>query len=250
MKNAIAMVLSNVNILEAMNSPRLDAKTEKETKAMMEKIMRDTYVLAGLEPQLLYEQLDDITHDLRAGHPHLTFEEVRLACKGGVSGELGGPKRPSYASVMQWCEAYDRSAMTADCRKIRKERPKEKPVVTPEQGLERMKRGLPTCARRRWEDIRTDGAFRPTLIPHVSAQIYDWLGEEGVLRLSPEDRQAAVDKARNEVPTTTVWDAAKLEGEKASVRSRAKHYALETWMRKAYLAGESLTLPEVKRIYQ
>ena len=244
------MVLSNVNILEAMESPRLDAKTEKETRAMMEKIMRDTYVLAGLEPQLLYEQLDDLTHDLRAGHPHLTFEEVRLTCKAGVSGELGGPKRPSYAAVMQWCEAYDRSAMAADCRKIRKERPKEVKVVTPEEGLEMMRRGLPICAMRRWDDIRTEGAFRPTLIAHVSAQIYDWLGEEGVLRLSAEDRQAAVNKARGEVPKTTVWDNANLEGEQERVRSRSKHYALETWMRKAYLSGESLTLPQVKRIYQ
>ncbi len=244
------MVLSNVNVLEAMKSPRLDTKSDGEARAAMQKIMRDAYVLSGLDPQLMFEQLDDITHDLRASHPHLTFEEVRLACKAGISGELGGPKRPSYSAVMQWCEAYDRSAMAADCRKIRKSRKEEPRRLTPEEGLALMKRTMPEAAMRRWEDVRTTGTFGKGTIMHVSAQIYDWLGEEGTLSLSVEDRRSAMERAKRGDGTASAWDPTFLEEKKDLTVTRAKHIALQIWMQKMIQAGQGITLPPVRRIYQ
>ena len=241
------MVLSNKNVEEAMASQKIGSIAEAELKAALEKIMRDTYVLAGLDPQLGYEQMSELAHDLRAGQPHLTLNEIRLACKAGVSGELGGPKRPCYAAVMQWSEAYDKCAMVTDVRKYLRNRPKETPRITEEEGLQLMAGLMPMNTRRRWEEIRTNGAFSKALIPHVSAQIYDWLGEEGVLRLSPEDRTASMAKARKEVREDAGWD---LESGEQQIRSRAKHYALQTWMQRIYETGKALTLPKMTRIYQ
>ena len=234
-----------------MSSDRIGTMPDEVLKAALAKIMRDSYVLAGSEPQLIFEQMDDLVHDIKTGHQRLTLNEIRLACKAGISGELGGPKKPSYAAVMQWCEAYDKCAMVADVRGYINTRPKEIPTITEEQGLRMMAKTMPDCAWKRWEDIRTIGKFGLSIIPHVSAQIYDWLGEEGFLRLSTAEREEAAARARKEVPKTSVWDTSNLEGEKVRVRNRAKHYALETWMRNQYASGKGLTLPkEIKRIYQ
>ena len=243
------MILILNNIETAMNGNRLGSMTPESVKAAVAAVLTDLYVLAGYDPQLT-DQVDDLAKDLRNSFRHLTVEEVRLAGKAGIAGELGDIRRPSYAAIMRWVEAYDRSAQVADARKIIANRPKERKPISEAEGLELMRQMMPEAARRRWEDIRIYGAFSKATIPHVSAQLYDWLREEGVLHLDKADKEAAVMMARKESNNRSAWDVSHLEGGEALIRSRAKHIALQTWMRKTYAAGQTLTLPtQIRRIY-
>lgn len=235
-----------------MNGKRLGAMTPELTKEAIGTVLTDLYILAGYDPQLT-DQVDDLAKDLRESFRHLTVEEVRLAGKAGIAGELGDIRRPSYAAIMRWVEAYNRSAQVADARKIIANRPKERKPISPiseAEGLARMRQMMPEAARRRWDDIRIYGAFSKATIPHVSAQLYDWLREEGVLHLDKADKEFAVMMARKESNNRSAWDVSHLEGGEALIRSRAKHIALQTWMRKTYAAGMTLTLPtQIRRIY-
>lgn len=243
------MILTIPNITEAITGDRIGNTNESESKKMAEALMRSAYILSGLEPPLYYDQLDDLANDLRTSFSYLTFKEVKLAIKAGVAGELGDIRKPSYAAIMRWTEAYVRSPQLADARKAIANRPVEAPRLTDEQGLAIMQKTMPEAARRRWEDIRTQGKFGLATIPHVSAQIYDWLGEEGILRLDPADRRAAVAKAKAEAAPQNA--ASGLESGQALFQSTAKHYALQTWMQLRYNAGLPLALPaQVRRIYQ
>lgn len=243
------MILTFSNIQAAMNGDRIGTMDDKSVKTSSEALLRDLYILAGKEPPLYYDQLDDLATDIKASFKYLTFEELKLAGKAGIAGELGDLRLPSYAAIMRWTEAYVRSSQLADARKIIANRPVEAPRLTDEQGLAIMQKTMPEAARRRWEDIRTQGKFGLATIPHVSAQIYDWLGEEGILRLDPADRRAAVAKAKAEAAPTNA--ASGLESGQALFQSTAKHYALQTWMQLRNNAGLPLTLPaQVRRIYQ
>lgn len=243
------MILITQNIEAAMAGPRIGSLDQDSVKVSVERILTDLCVLSGYDPQLT-DQVDDLAKDLRNSFRHLTTDEVKLAGKAGIAGELGDIRRPSYAAIMRWVEAYDRSAQVADARKIIANRPKERKPITEAEGLERMRQMMPEAARRRWEDIRIYGAFSKATIPHVSAQLYDWLREEGVLHLDKADKEAAVMMARKESNNRSAWDVSHLEGGEALIRSRAKHIALQTWMRKTYAAGQTLTLPtQIRRIY-
>ena len=242
------MILTSSNIQTAMSGAPIGTMDDKSVRASSEALLRDLYILAGKEPPLYYDQLNDLANDLKTSFPKLTFEEVKLAGKAGIAGELGDVRTPSYASIMRWTEAYTRSPQLADTRKIIANRPVVAPRLSDEQGLEIMRKTMPEAARRRWEDIRTLGKFGKAVIPHVSAQIYDWLGEEGILRLDPEDRKAAMVKAKAEAAPQNVGTV--LETGQALLQSTAKHYALQTWMQLRFNAGQPLTLPEVRRIYQ
>lgn len=243
------MILTITNITEAMTGGRIGQIPQGEVKTAAEALMRSAYILSGLEPPLYYDQLEDLANDLRNSFPHLTFKEVKLAVKAGIAGELGDVRRPSYAAIMRWTEAYNRHAQVSDARKIGPARPAAPKPITEAEGLAIMQLLMPENARRRWEEIRTTGAFGRAAIPHVSAQLYDWLGEEGVLRLDRADREEAARKAQQETQSRSVWDMSRLESGKALTRSLAKHYALQIWMWKEQTAGRTLTLPTVKRIY-
>ena len=245
------MVLSIDNVTEALQTgSRLSAIGPDQLKTGMDAIMRDIFVLAGYEPQLIYEQLDDLTKDVAKSFPHLTLAEIRLAAKAGIAGELGEGRRPSYASIMRWADAYNKSAMVADARKIKAKQKDEPKRLTDEEGWRIFVELMPQSLQRRWEDIRTQGKFGNATIPHVSAQLYDWLGEEGVLHLTDEQRNLAFKKGRTEVRTSSAWDMNHLESGKALARSRAKHYALEIWMQDLYRSGHPLPVPDkITRFY-
>ena len=245
------MVLTLNNVTDAMKGAKLSTRDHADIKSGLDGVMKNLSVLAGYDPDLIYEQLDDLARDIASSYPSLTLEEVRLAGKAGVAGELGEGKKPTYASMMRWVDAYTKHPMTKDAARISAKRAKETPRLTPEQGLAQMRKTMPALARKRWDDIRTNGAFGKATLPHVSAQIYDWLGEEGVLRLTPEERTIATKKGTSEVRKSSVWDLEHLEVGKALIRTRTKHYALEEWMRDLFNAGGQLTLPaEVRRIYE
>ena len=245
------MVLTLDNVTAAMSGKKLGKYEQSELTTVGKTVLSKAYALSGRDPQLEY-QAEELGRDLAASFPALTLNECVLAVKAGVAGEIGSVKAPSYAAVMQWVGAYDKSPMVADARRIAARRKAEAPKrLTPEQGLAMMRRTMPELARKRWNDIRTEGAFGQAVLPHVSAQIYDWLGEEGILKCTPEQKNAASRKATSEVKKSSVWDMEHLETGKALIRSRAKHYALEIWMRDLHTSGGSLTLPEqVKRIYE
>lgn len=233
-----------------MTGQRLGSMTPESTKVAIEAVLTDLFVLSGYDPQLT-DQVDDLAKDLRNSFRHLTVEEIRLAGKAGIAGELGDIRKPSYASIMRWVDAYARSAQLADTRKIMANRPKERPQITDEQGLEMMRRMMPECARRRYDAIRTDGAFGKAEIPHVSGQVFDWFRDEGLLTISQEEWREAVGIARREGNARSAWDLSKLEGGENLLRSRAKHVALQTWMRKRIAAGLPATMPnQVQRIYK
>lgn len=244
------MILTLENIQTAMSAKRINEMDDKTVKASSEGLFRDLYLLAGLEPPLYYDQLDELAHDLRASFSHLTFDELKLAGKAGIAGELGDTRRPSYASIMRWAEAYNRSAMVSDARKIKAKQKEEPKRISDEEGWKIFTQLMPESLKRRWEDIRTQGKFGKATIPHVSAQLYDWLGEEGVLHLTPEQRETATKKGRKEVVATSAWDMNYLESGKRLMRSRIKHYALEIWMQDLHRAGGKLTIPDkITRFY-
>ena len=91
------MILILNNIETAMNGNRLGSMTPESVKAAVAAVLTDLYVLAGYDPQLT-DQVDDLAKDLRNCFRHLTVEEVRLAGKAGIAGELGDIRRPSYAA--------------------------------------------------------------------------------------------------------------------------------------------------------
>lgn len=245
------MVLTLDNVTAAMDGKRLGKYEPSGLTTVGETVLSKAYALSGRDPQLEYQK-EDLGKDLAASFPSLTLNECILAVKAGVAGEIGTAKTPSYAAVMQWVGAYDKSPMVADARRITAKRKTEAPKrLTPEQGLAMMRRTMPALARDRWNSVRANGAFNGNAIPHVSAQIYDWLGEEGILKCTPEQKNAASRKATSEVRQGSVWNVEHLESGKALIRSRAKHYALEIWMRDLHTSGGSLTLPDqVKRIYE
>lgn len=242
------MVLNNANIQEAMQGKRIADRPAEEIRKAVETIMRELSVLAGYDPQLMYDQVDDLAKDLASGYPMLTLAEVKLAGKAGVTGELKGPKKPSYAAMMNWVSAYHRSSEVADTRKMRNSRKAETPRLSEEEGLRRMAVLMPRNARERWNGVRATGAFPRHCLPHVSAQIYDWLREEGVLSIPDGDKKEALAKAKAGVGMVDI-PLGNLEAGRAMTSSLAKHMALEAWMRRKAAAGERLTLPGVRRIY-
>lgn len=238
------MVLSLANVQEAMQGRRLSDIPQQDLKLGMDGIMRDISVLAGYDPDLIYGQTADMAKDLAAGYPMLTLEEIKLAGKAGVAGELGGPKKPSYAAMMQWTDAYHKSAMVADARKIRKNRKAEPKRITVEEGWKIFCENMPLALDRRWEDVRTLGKFGNATVPHVSAQLYDWLGDEGVLHLTDAQKDYARKKGKAEAGTRSVWDRINPESDRALTLSRVKHYALEVWMQDLQRSGARLPVPE------
>lgn len=242
------MVLTLDNIRAAMGGKALKAFGQTELRGAGETVLKKAYVLSGRDPQLAL-QADDLGRDMAGSFPHLTIAECVLAVKAGVAGEIGTTRVPSYAAVMQWLEVYDRHPMTADARK-RGRKPETPRRVTPEEGLAMMRDTMPRLARERWDSVRTTGAFPRHCLPHVSAQIYDWLKEEGRLSLPAEVRRAALDRARNGLVRGTSLPVGDLEaGERLTV-SLAKHMALEDWMRAETRSGRAINLPPVRRIYE
>ena len=118
-----------------MSGAPIGTMDDKSVRASSEALLRDLYILAGKEPPLYYDQLNDLANDLKTSFPKLTFEEVKLAGKAGIAGELGDVRTPSYASIMRWTEAYTRSPQLADTRKIIANRPVVAPRLSDEQGL-------------------------------------------------------------------------------------------------------------------
>lgn len=244
------MVLTLDNVTAAMNGMRLGKYEPSGLTTVGETVLSKAYALSGRDPQLEYQK-EDLGRDLAASFPSLTLNECILAVKAGVAGEIGTVKTPSYAAVMQWVGAYDKSPMVADARRITEKRKVERVKLTPDQGLALMRRTMPKEAAKRWDEIRVNGKFGNAILAHVSAQIYDWLGEEGILRMTEDQKVAASRKAREEVKKSSVWNVDQLETGKALIKSRTKHYALEIWMRDLHTSGGSLTLPDqVKRIYE
>lgn len=245
------MILTIETIQTAMEGKRLGMFDTVSLAGHIGQITRDVAALAGYESQLFGEQTDELANDLRRGYPRLTLDEIRLACKAGVSGEFGVGGRPTYASVTRWVREYDNCAMVADARKGFTRKPTEVRRLTEAEGLAVMRGEMPEAARRRWEAVRTTGSFPLAAIPHVSAQIYDWLRESGVLHLDRVDKEEAVLKARKETGARSAWDVSGLEGGENLIRSRAKHIALLTWMRKLHAAGGRMDiLPKVTRLYE
>lgn len=245
------MILTVDTIQKAMTGQRVGSMDDKSLSGHLAQITMDVAALAGFESQIFGEQTDELARDIRGGYPRLTLDEIRLACKAGVSGEFGIGGRPTYASVTRWVREYDNCAMVADARKGFIRKPVEVRRLTEAEGLAVMRREMPEAARRRWEAVRTTGSFPIAAIPHVSAQIYDWLRESGVLHLDRVDKEEAVLKARKETGAKSAWDVSGLEGGENLIRSRAKHIALLTWMRKLHAAGGRIDiLPKVTRLYE
>lgn len=245
------MILTVDTIQKAMTGQRVGSMDDKSLSGHLAQITMDVAALAGFESQIFGEQTDELARDIRGGYPRLTLDEIRLACKAGVSGEFGIGGRPTYASVTRWVREYDNCAMVADARKGFIRKPVEVRRLTEAEGLAVMWREMPEAARRRWEAVRTTGSFPIAAIPHVSAQIYDWLRESGVLHLDRVDKEEAVLKARKETGAKSAWDVSGLEGGENLIRSRAKHIALLTWMRKLHAAGGRIDiLPKVTRLYE
>lgn len=245
------MILTVDTIQKAMTGQRVGSMDDKSLSGHLAQITTDVAALAGFESQIFGEQTDELARDIRGGYPRLTLDEIRLACKAGVSGEFGIGGRPTYASVTRWVREYDNCAMVADARKGFIRKPVEVRRLTEAEGLAVMRREMPEAARRRWEAVRTTGSFPIAAIPHVSAQIYDWLRESGVLHLDRVDKEEAVLKARKETGAKSAWDVSGLEGGENLIRSRAKHIALLTWMRKLHAAGGRIDiLPKVTRLYE
>ncbi|MBR4755328.1 MAG: hypothetical protein IK076_00125 [Bacteroidales bacterium] len=244
------MVLTLNNVTEAMKGERLSARKHDDIKEGIGAIMRNLSILSGFDPDLVVEQLDDLTKDLANGFPMLTLDEVKLAGKAGIAGEFGGTKKPSYSTMMQWTDAYHRSPMVADARKIRKNTKTEPKRTSPEEGWRIFVTLMPQALARRWEDIRTKGRFGNCTIPHVSAQLYDWLGEGGVLRLTEDQKRDAANRGTAEVKNSSVWDMTHIESGKTLIRSRTKHYALEIWMQDIHRNGGTLPpTPKITRLY-
>lgn len=245
------MILTVDTIQKAMTGQRVGTLDEASLKVALAQITTDVAALAGFESQIFGEQTDELARDIRGGYPRLTLDEIRLACKAGISGEFGVGGRPTYASVTRWVREYDNCAMVADARKWFARKPVEVRRLTEAEGLEVMRREMPEAARRRWESVRTTGSFPMATLPHVSAQIYDWLREEGVLHLDRADKEAAVEKAKRDMNSRSVWDVSGIEGGDNLIRSRAKHFALLTWMRRLHASGGRLELPSrINRIYE
>lgn len=245
------MILTIDTIQKAMTGQRVGSMDDKSLSGHLAQITTDVAALAGFESQIFGEAVDELARDIRGGYPRLTLDEIRLACKAGVSGELGIGGRPTYASVTRWVREYDNCAMVSDARKYAARRPTETRRMTEAEGLEVMRREMPGATRRRWEAVKSTGSFPLVAFPHVSAQIYDWLREEGVLHLDRVDKEAAVEKAKKETGSRSVWDVSGIEGGDRLIRSRAKHIALLTWMRRLHASGGRLELPSrINRIYE
>lgn len=241
------MVLTLSNVEAAMGGKRLGDYGPGDLREAGETVLKKAFVLYGREPQL-FLQGDELGADMAGSFPHLTLAECVLASKAGVAGELGTVRTPSYAAVMQWLEAYDKHPMVADARKIRRARKAEPVEVTPEEGLRRMAELMPRNARERWEGVRVSGSFPRHCMPHASAQIYDWLKEEGLLSIPEADKRESLAKAKAGVGLIDI-PFGNIEAGRALTASLAKHLALESWMRRKLARGERLILPEVRRIY-
>lgn len=236
------MLLTTDNICKAMTGKplaRLDGKALTDTVTL---ILRDTMVYAGYEATLIVENAGELAKDLKASYPKLTLDELRLVCKAGLTGELGEVKRPSCAAVLRWVEAYVKSAQLADARKIR---PKaEAPKLTKEQGEALYRKEIPGSLERRIEDVRTIGRFGPNAIPHVSAQIFDWLRHDGDLAITTDQWNAAVEKAKKETASGNIFKMEHVEGGERLIRSKAKHIALQEWIFNELAAGRRIRVPD------
>ena len=242
------MILTLDNVSAAMSGMRLRDMDEAALIRAVGKILEDTNRMAGYDKGLFPEDVTELAGDLRKGNGRLTVDDIRLACKAGISGELGDVKKPTVANVLRWAEAYDRHPQVADARKIRSVRKEEPVEVTPEEGLRRMAELMPRNARERWEGVRVSGSFPRHCLPHVSAQIYDWLKDEGLLSIPETDKREALAKAKAGVGLINI-PFGNIEAGRALTASLAKHLALESWMRQKQARGERLILPEVRRIY-
>lgn len=242
------MVLTLDNVTAAMSGKRLRDYDPADLTKAGEAVLKKAYILAGRDPQI-FIQADELGKDMAGSFGRLTLAECELAAKAGVAGEIGSLKTPSYAAIMQWLEAYDKSPMVTDARKILRQR-RETPIpVTEAEGLRREQMYMPECFRARWEGVRTTGSFPRHCIPHVSGQIYDWLKDEGVLDLPTEIRRDSLKKARAGLVKGSSLPIGDLEAGERLVISKAKHLSLEVWMRGMIERGERLNLPQVRRIY-
>lgn len=244
------MILTIDTIHTAMTGKRIGTMDTQSLVVALGQIASDVAALAGFETQIFGEQTDELAADLRRGYPRLTLDEIRLACKAGVSGEFGVGGRPTYASVTRWVREYDGCAMVADARKTVAQTPRETRTVTPDEGLAIMRREMPANLKRRWDDIRTNGIFTTGRIPHVSAQLLDWLRDEGVLTVDNALWRECVRRAKTYTQGGSVWDVSRLEGGEALIRSRAKHIYLQEWMRERHGNGLPPVIPaQVRRVY-
>lgn len=244
------MLLTNDNIIRAMSGTPVSRLEPKALADTLGALLRDILAYAGYDAPLILDNVGELAGDIRAGYGQLTPDEIRLACKAGLTGELGDTRKPTCAAVIRWVDAYAKGPNKADAVKIRKIRSEAPRQVTPEEGLAMMRDTMPRLARERWDSVRTTGAFPRHCLPHVSAQIYDWLKEEGRLSLPAEVRRAALDRARNGLVRGTSLPVGDLEaGERLTV-SLAKHMALEDWMRAETRSGRAINLPPVRRIYE
>lgn len=245
------MIITLDNVNAAMAGKRIGQMDDPTLAAALGKIARDVAALAGFEPQIFGEQTDELARDLRRGYSRLTLDEIRLACKAGVSGEFGVGGRPTYASVARWVREYDNCAMVSDARKMAPRTKAQPRTITGDEGLNIMRRLMPVNLSRRWEDIRTAGVFRSGTIPHVSAQLLDWLRDEGVVQVDETLWKECVKRARTDLSSRSAWDLSRLESGPELIRSKAKHIYLQEWMRETHRSGRTLAVPgNVRRVYQ
>lgn len=211
-------------------------------------IMRENMAYAGYDVQLIVENVGELAKDIRSGYPGITLDEIRLVCKAGLTGELGDIKRPSCAAVMRWIDAYLKSPMRADAKRIQS-RPRAR-VITREEGESIYRRNIPLALARRVEAVRTTGRFAPEAIPHVSAQVFDWLRREGDLTITRERWAEAVEKAKKESNRGSIFRMENIEGGERLIRSLAKHIALKEWICGEIRDGRPVRTPEtINEIY-
>lgn len=243
------MILTLDNVSAAMGGMRLRDMDEAALIRAVGKILEDTNRMAGYDKGLFPEDVTELAGDLRRGNGRLTVDDIRLACKAGISGELGDVKKPTVANVLRWAEAYDRHPQVADARKIRSVRKEEPKPLTEAEGLAIERRLMPELTRERWEGVRVNGSFPRHCIPHVSAQIYDWMSDGGLISLPAATRRKALETARAGVGRMG-FPMGHLEDEERMAVSLAKHICLERWMLDRVARGLPLDMPaEVRRIY-
>jgi hypothetical protein len=243
------MVLTLDNVTAAMSGKRLRDYAPADLTKAGEAVLKKAYILAGRDPQI-FIQADELGKDMAGSFGRLTLAECELAAKAGVAGEIGSLKTPSYAAIMQWLEAYDKSPMVTDARKILRQR-RETPIpVTEAEGLEIMRSLMPRNLKAMWDSVRAEGRMR-CLASHAAAQILDWLRDEGVVTVDQDLWRKCVSKARSDTAKRHAFDLSALESGQALIRSIAKRIYLEAWLYGLHQAGRQPMIPaQVRRIYQ
>ena len=213
-------------------------------------IIDNTYIYAGKNPSLFPAPAADLAGDLAASFKGLAIDEVQLAFRAGVCGELTETTGVNYSHMVKWLNAYAKHPQVLDARKILTAAPARKSDDIYEgldvrTKLARFRASLAAAAGRRYEDIRTQGRFRQGSIPHVSAQIYRWLQDEGLIRQDGSVKRGAMERARKR--TAGLFD---LETGEALARSWAMEECLLIWMDGMIHDGRALVLPDtIQKFY-